>query len=310
MEKIGFELRQIQMLVAVGKTRSFSTAAQQLNVSQAAISQNIAKLEEHYGVLLVQRHSRPVCLTDAGKKLVKLSEAWLSQAAHMQNFLQFSHSSRLRHLRIGIIDSITSVLAPFIVENFSDRAHTLSVQSGVISSLDSAFKAGELDLLVTTNVDPGTPPAHSFLLVQDPYVLIAPCQHARLTFTDMVQQLSYIGYDKRSQIGQRIQAIFTQHDIKVNNTIYVDSFDTLSKLVSSGVGWGLISAFSLQGITALSPHLLVRNVFEGRYSRNIHLISNPSLPPDLIDSTRAMFQTFLNETVSKKIQQHFPLITF
>ncbi|MGO3714046.1 LysR family transcriptional regulator [Alcaligenes aquatilis] len=310
MEKIGFELRQIQALVAVGKTRSFSAAAQQLQLSQAAVSQNIAKLEESYGVLLVQRQNRPVRLTQAGKKLLELGQSWLLQAVHMQNFLQFSHSSQVKHLRIGIIDSITSVLAPFIVENFSDRAQTLHVQSGVISSLDSSFNAGELDLLVSTHVASGTPACRASLLVQDPYVLIAPSIHARLTFNEMVQQLSYIGYDRRSQIGRRIESIFQKHDITVNNTLYVDSFDTLSKLVASGVGWGLISAFSLQGITALSPHLMVRNVFDGRYSRNIYLLSNSALAQDFVEHTRVMFQEFLKETVRRGIQQHFPLITF
>ena len=310
MEKIGFDLRQIQMLVAVGKARSFSAAGQQLNVSQAAISQNIAKLEEQYGVVLVRRESRPISLTDAGAKLVKLAESWLSDAEHMQAFLQFSHSSKLKDLHIGVIDSLTSVLAPFIVENFSERADSISVQSGVISSLNSAFKDGELDMLVTTNKSIDSTPARVFSLVEDPYVLIAPCQFARLTFNEMVSQLNYIGYDQRSQIAQRIHTIFEQHGIQINKTLYVDSFDTLSKLVASGVGWGLISAYSLQGITGLSPHLIVRNVFDSRYSRTIYLISNYSLPKDIIETTGAMFRGFLQETVCKKIQEHFPLIMF
>lgn len=310
MEKIGFDLRQMQMLVAVGKTRSFSAAAQQLQVSQAAISQNIAKLEEHYDVILIKRQSRPVSLTDAGVKLMRLAEQWLLDAVHMQTVLQFSHSSKLKKLHIGVIDSITSVLAPFIVENFSDRADFLSVQSGVISSLNSAFEEGQLDMLVTTNMDIAASTGRSVLLVDDPYVLIAPSQYAQLTFNEMVGQLNYIGYDKRSQIGQRVQAIFEQHDIKVSNTLHVDSFDTLSKLVSSGVGWGLISAYSLQGITGLSQHLVVRNVLESRYFRQIHLIGNYSLPQELIETTAAMFRGFLMETVRKKIQEHFPLIVF
>lgn len=87
MAQIGFKLRQIQMLAAVAHSRSFSAAAKQLNVSQSAISQHIAKLEASYNVQLFQRHSRPVTLTDAGRSLLKQSEQLLAQTVSMHNEL-------------------------------------------------------------------------------------------------------------------------------------------------------------------------------------------------------------------------------
>ncbi|MCC4264774.1 LysR family transcriptional regulator [Oceanimonas baumannii] len=310
MAKVDFELKQIQVFTAVAKTLSFSAAAKQLNVSQSAISQHIAKLESSYGVPLIQRHCRPVTLTDAGKKLFRFGEAWLSQAMNMHNELQLSHSSHMRVLRLGVIDSLTPVMAPLAVEHFSDKVQSLSVQSGVITGLNSAFQAGELDMLITASIAPESNTQNTFLLARDPYVLIAPSDKARLTFSEMVQQLSYIGYDKRSQIGKSIQSIFQQHDIQVSSTVSVDSFDTLSKLVSSGLGWGLVSAFSLQSITALSPYLIVRNVLEGNYSRDVYLVTSSTLPKDFVDYARKRFQGLLTKTVKGAIQKHFPLISF
>jgi DNA-binding transcriptional LysR family regulator len=66
------ELRQLQYLVALADERSFTRAAQQTNVAQPALSRQIQKLERELGVPLVDRTSRRVTLTAAGREVVEL----------------------------------------------------------------------------------------------------------------------------------------------------------------------------------------------------------------------------------------------
>ena len=63
---MGVELRQLRCLVAVNDAGTFTDAAIDLNMSQAAVSRNVAALEETLGVRLVQRTTRSVRLTPAG----------------------------------------------------------------------------------------------------------------------------------------------------------------------------------------------------------------------------------------------------
>lgn len=68
---------QLQALVAVARLGSFTQAAQRLGLSKAAISQRIAELERHLGQQLVQRSTRSVRLSDAGRRLVEQAEPGL-----------------------------------------------------------------------------------------------------------------------------------------------------------------------------------------------------------------------------------------
>ena len=66
-------LRQIEYLQAVIENGNFYLAAQQCNVSQSAISQQIKKLEDELGVKLLERHNRTFSLTPAGEHFYRKS---------------------------------------------------------------------------------------------------------------------------------------------------------------------------------------------------------------------------------------------
>lgn len=75
---MGVELRQLRCLVAVNDAGTFTDAAIDLNMSQAAVSRNVAALEENLGVRLVQRTTRSVRLTPAGERTVRHARRALS----------------------------------------------------------------------------------------------------------------------------------------------------------------------------------------------------------------------------------------
>ncbi|WP_416759675.1 LysR family transcriptional regulator [Roseateles sp. So40a] len=69
---------QLQALIAVARLGSFTTAAQRLGLSKAAISQRVSDLERHLDQQLVQRTTRSVRLSDAGSRLVEQAEPGLA----------------------------------------------------------------------------------------------------------------------------------------------------------------------------------------------------------------------------------------
>jgi len=63
----GMNLHQLKILLAIAKHRSFTKAAQELHLSQPALSLHMKELEEEYGVDLFDRLGRSITLTEAGK---------------------------------------------------------------------------------------------------------------------------------------------------------------------------------------------------------------------------------------------------
>ncbi len=76
-----FDVKQLGVLRAVAEHGSFSAAADALSYTQPAISQQIAALERHAGTTLVDRGSRGVRLTDAGRTLVAHAEVIIARLA-------------------------------------------------------------------------------------------------------------------------------------------------------------------------------------------------------------------------------------
>ncbi len=64
-------LPQLQVFLVVARLRSFSGAARELGVSTSAVSQSVRQLEEHLRVALLNRTTRSVSVTDAGRRLVE-----------------------------------------------------------------------------------------------------------------------------------------------------------------------------------------------------------------------------------------------
>uniref|UniRef100_UPI001147938A LysR family transcriptional regulator n=1 Tax=Myxococcus sp. AB036A TaxID=2562793 RepID=UPI001147938A len=72
--------QQLHVFLAVARLQSFRGAARELGVSTAAVSQSVRHLEEHLHVVLLNRTSRSVALTDAGRRLVEEAGPGLAQA--------------------------------------------------------------------------------------------------------------------------------------------------------------------------------------------------------------------------------------
>src|SRR3954447_565806 len=83
-----FDVKQLRVLKAVADHGSFSAAADALSYTQPAISQQIAALEKRAGTTLVDRGSRGVRLTDAGRALVEHAEVVLARLAAAEAELQ------------------------------------------------------------------------------------------------------------------------------------------------------------------------------------------------------------------------------
>ena len=94
---MSIELRQLRCLVAIAESGSFTDAAIELGVSQAAVSRNLASLESSLGVRLVQRTTRSMALTVAGERTLRHARRVLSGLADLEKDARSGRST----LRIG-----------------------------------------------------------------------------------------------------------------------------------------------------------------------------------------------------------------
>jgi DNA-binding transcriptional LysR family regulator len=103
---------QLQAFLAVGRARSFSGAARELGVSRSAVSQSVRQLEEHLRVVLVQRTTRSVALTDAGQRLAASAGPAIAQTAAALAEVAAKPGEAVGRLRL----SVPRAAVPLVIE--------------------------------------------------------------------------------------------------------------------------------------------------------------------------------------------------
>ncbi|AGL16244.1 LysR family transcriptional regulator [Actinoplanes sp. N902-109] len=142
------ELREFRVFLAVADEGSVSAAARRLRVSQPAVSQTIAALEQQTGVELLVRHSTGVELTDAGAVLATEARAVLARYDQALTAIGQFAGTGGTDLRIGVPLEFPSHLLPDAVTALVATHPRTRVALRHLSSATQldALRAGELDL--------------------------------------------------------------------------------------------------------------------------------------------------------------------
>lgn len=168
---------KIRTLVTVVRTGSFTKAAEELNLSQPAVSHHIRQLEQEYRIKIFQKEKKILTLTGEGEILLKYAGRLMAVATNCSQALE-DYAKQAKHLNIGITRTagenlMTQVLALYCGEH--PKTH-INVYTDTIQNLYTKLQLYELDLAIVEGVLPN---AHyrSVLLDTDYLCLIVSPKH-------------------------------------------------------------------------------------------------------------------------------------
>lgn len=164
------ELRHLRFFVAVAEELHFGRAAARLGVSQPPLSQTVRALEEELDVALLERTSRRVRLTEAGRLFLAEARRTLDQASHAAEVARRARVGEVGELSIGFTTSAPFVprvagalfafreAFPLVHLNLSEMSRDAQVAALADDRLDIGFARGEAPPLL-----PGSIVAETFL---------------------------------------------------------------------------------------------------------------------------------------------------
>jgi LysR family hydrogen peroxide-inducible transcriptional activator len=141
-------LHLLEQFVALARTKNFTRAAEELNLSQSALSRAIQKLEEQLGQPLFERKPREVVLTDHGELLLERSQHILKLME--DTFAELSEAGRRGRIRLGAIPTIAPYFLPGLLSGFAKEHPEISVivQEDTTENLIKRCSHGEIDLAI------------------------------------------------------------------------------------------------------------------------------------------------------------------
>jgi DNA-binding transcriptional LysR family regulator len=142
------DLRQLRYFVAVATTKNFTRAAEQMHIAQPPLSRQIQLLEEELEVQLIQRNTRPVRLTEAGRLFYEQSLQVLHRVDQMKNTARQASRNQRQSISIAYVPSTLYGGLPMLVRMFRQRYPDTDVHLVDLGSIQqiSELKSGRIDL--------------------------------------------------------------------------------------------------------------------------------------------------------------------
>src|ERR671936_359441 len=176
------DVRRMRVLREVAARGSFSAAADALDYTQSAVSQQLAALEREAGTVLVERSVRGVRLTDAGRALVEHAEVILARLSDAEAELEAIAGLRGGRLRLAAFPSAGASIMPEAIARYRERhpAVELTLEPAEPEPGLVKLRGGEVDIALDITVafralpDDGIERLH---LLDDPMYVALPKSH-------------------------------------------------------------------------------------------------------------------------------------
>ena len=290
-----FDLRALEIFLAVCEGGAMAQAARALGLTQPAISQAIAELENRTGTTLFDRSVRPLALTPAGGVMRQRASALLSEARQIVPLLRETERGKLSLVRIGLVDSLVRALSVPIATFLTKRAETVQVQSGLTAAHAGALLTRNLDLFIGVDDMVEIAGLERFELFTEPYILLLPKGTARpetpVELARLASRLPLIRYSARSKTGIDIERHLRRLSLEFPSGLEFDTPFGVTDMVGRRQGFAISTPLCLAE-AAVMPGFVEAVPLPGpKLSRTLTLVARRqefgSLPRDLTAACRS-----------------------
>jgi LysR family transcriptional regulator, low CO2-responsive transcriptional regulator len=254
--------RQLKTLHTVAKLGSVSRAAEELRLTQPAVSLQIRLLEDGAGAPLLQRVGRGIQLTAAGEILARYALEILDLWNGAADDLAALQGEQGGTLRIGAITTAEYLIPPFLVR-FTEQRPQVKVQLKVGNRADiiRMLATHEIDLAIMGSA-PRELRTSATPFAKHPMAFVASPSHPlmkkkRLSLDDLKSANMFVR-ERGSGTRSTVENLFKQEGHKLHIGSELSSNEAIKQLVEAGLGISFLSlhACSLEfqaGLLALLP---------------------------------------------------------
>ncbi len=140
--------RQLRYFVTVAQERNFTRAAERLNIAQPPLSRAIQQLEDEFGLALIDRASRPLALTEAGRLLFEQAVQVLDRMAEMKAMVARMRNADRTLLGVGFVASTLYGYLPEIIRRYRAARPNVELTLVEMTTIEqvAALKEGRIDI--------------------------------------------------------------------------------------------------------------------------------------------------------------------
>jgi len=242
--------RQLSIFQVVAQCRSITRAAEQLHLSQPAVSMQIKKLEEAVGLDLTYLVGKQIHLTEAGEEMLRYCQRIGKTLAEAEAV--FAGLKGVRHGRLSIaVASTVNYFATKLIAQYHKQYPDIQIRLEVTNRvrLLEQLEGYEKDIILM-----GRPPDSPDLVHQpfmdNPLVVIAAPEHPlagrRRISLETIQREPFVLRELGSGTRVALEGFFREKGIDLGTRTEMSSNEAIKQAVMAGLGLGVVSAHTVE----------------------------------------------------------------
>lgn len=270
------ELHSLHAFIAVAETSSFSEAAEQLFITQPAVSKRIAALESELDTLLFDRIGRKTYLTQAGTALLPRARKILLEFDDTKRAIANLSGSVTGRLSVGTSHHIGLHRLPPVLRAYSNQHPNVRLDIKFIDSEEAfdAVQQGTMELGIVTLPPHGSEPLSSLEIWNDPLVCVVAPDHPLAetknpTLATLAKHEAILP-SKNTFTRKIVESLIAETNVKLEVIISTNYLETIRMMVAIGLGWSVLPASMLDGSIIAIP------IEEVQLSRTLGVVYHPN----------------------------------
>ena len=303
---MNYTLSQLRIFLRVVQTRSVTKAAEELNLSQPAVSMQLKNLQDQFDIPLTEVVGRKLFVTEFGNEIARVAENILQQVAAIDYKTQSFKGLLTGRLTLSVVLTgkymMPYFLAPFLKRHTGVEVHMdVTNRSGAIASLES----NSVDFALVS-ILPTVPVVEKLdLLENELYMVCGPEGSVRKAPypKSALGEWPLIFREEGSGTRMVMEAFIARHRLQVSREMVLASNEAVKQAVLAGLGYSIMPYVGMRqelktGQLRIVPvsGLPLRNTW-----RLIWLKGKKHSP------LAAAFLQYMREEKDKVVKQHFSM---
>ncbi len=302
-------LRQLQIFESVAQTKSYTRAAEQLFMTQPAVSMQMKHLEETAGLQLFERQGKTILLTSAGEKLRKHGDKIIRRYETLQRSLNKLQKGQHEKIKISAATTANHFVTHMMAE-FSRLHQDINITLDITNrkTLVKQLQDYSPDFVIM-----GEPPSKldlsSTMIMKNPLVIIASPSHPLasnnhqpISIVDIMKE-AFVVREEGSGTKAAIRRHFKKYGHDFISSYEMSSNESIKHAVVAGLGLGIVALHTIK-LELEAKQLVVLNVEHFPIERYWHLVSRKGRR---LSPAAEEFQAFILESARdyQRAYEHF-----
>lgn len=244
-----YTLNQLQIFLKVAETESVTRAAEELNLTQPAVSIQLKNFQDQFDIPLTEVIGRKLYITDFGKEIARAAENVLNEV-HSINYKTSAHKGQMAgRLKISVV-STGKYLMPYFLTGFLKQHQEVELTMDVTnkSRVIESLEKNEVDFSLVSII-PEQMLVNKIDLLENKLVLVGNKEtrvHKDETARELFSRLPLIYRESGSGTRQTMERFIDRHHLKVKRKMQLTSNEAVKQAVLAGLGYSIMPMIGIK----------------------------------------------------------------